>query len=183
MNWLVDVLDFIGQQILNVPAYLVGIIVAVGLIALRKGGGQVIGGALKATLGFLILGAGADVVVASLEPLGKLVLGVTGAEGVVPTNEVVTAMAAKDFGANSAYILALGFLLMLLIARFTPLNYVFLTGHHMVFMAMLLSVLLSLSFGANGGWIAVLIGAVLLAIMMTAMPALNVIAKPGSRYS
>lgn len=171
MNWLVDVLDFIGQQILNVPAYLVGIIVAVGLIALRKGAGQVIGGALKATLGFLILGAGADVVVASLEPLGKLVLGVTGAEGVVPTNEVVTAMAAKDFGANSAYILALGFLLMLLIARFTPLNYVFLTGHHMVFMAMLLSVLLSLSFGANGGWIAVLIGAVLLAIMMTAMPA------------
>ena len=171
MDWLVDVLNFIGQQILNVPAYLVGIIVAIGLIALGKGAGQVIGGALKSTLGFLILGAGAGVVVSSLEPLGALVLGVTGADGVVPTNEVVTAMAAENFGANSAYILALGFLLMLLIARFTPLNYVFLTGHHMVFMAMLLSVLLSLAFGESGGWIAVLIGAVLLAIMMTAMPA------------
>ena len=101
MNWLVDVLDFIGQQILNVPAYLVGIIVAVGLIALRKGAGQVIGGALKATLGFLILGAGAGVVVDSLEPLGELVLGVTGAEGVVPTNEVVAGRAGAAVPGHS----------------------------------------------------------------------------------
>ena len=171
MDWLVDVLNFIGQQILNVPAYLVGIIVAIGLIALGKSAGQVIGGALKSALGFLILGAGASVVVSSLEPLGELVLGVTGAEGVVPTNEVVSAMAADQFGANSAYILALGFLLMLVLARFTPLSYVFLTGHHMVFMAMMLSVLLSIGFGAEATWLTVLVGAFLLAVIMVAMPA------------
>jgi len=171
MDWLVDVLNFIGQQILNVPAYLVGIIVAIGLIALGKSAGQVIGGALKSALGFLILGAGAAVVVSSLEPLGELVLGVTGAEGVVPTNEVVSAMAADQFGANSAYILALGFLLMLVLARFTPLSYVFLTGHHMVFMAMMLSVLLSIGFGAEATWLTVLVGAFLLAVIMVAMPA------------
>lgn len=172
MNWFVDVLNFIGLQILNVPAYLVGIIVAVGLIALRKTAGQVVGGALKATLGFLILGAGAGVVVLALEPLGALVLAVTGAEGVVPTNEVVTALAADQFGAVSAYILSLGFVLMLVFARFTPLRYVFLTGHHMVFMAMMLSVLLSLGFGPEFGWLTVLIGAFLLAVMMVVMPAL-----------
>ncbi|SJM70483.1 PTS ascorbate transporter subunit IIC [Gulosibacter sp. 10] len=171
MDWLVVVLDFIGQQILNVPAYLVGIIVAVGLIALKKSAGQVIGGALKAALGFLILGAGAGVVTAALEPLGGLVLAVTGAEGVVPTNEVVTAMAAEQFGAASAYILALGFVLMLVIARFTPLRYVFLTGHHMVFMAMMLAVLLSIGFGGDNLWMTVIIGAFLLAVMMVAMPA------------
>lgn len=171
MDWLVVVLDFIGKQILNVPAYLVGIIVAIGLIALKKSAGQVIGGALKATLGFLILGAGAGVVVAALDPLGGLVLAVTGAEGVVPTNEVITAMAAEQFGAASAYILAIGFVLMLLIARFTPLNYVFLTGHHMVFMAMMLAVLLSIGFGEENLWLSVIVGAVLLAIMMVVMPA------------
>lgn len=171
MDWFVDVLNFIGQQILNVPAYLVGIIVAVGLIALGKTAGQIIGGALKATLGFLVLGAGAGVVVNALSPLGTLVLEVTGAEGVVPTNEVITAMAAAEFGATSAYILALGFLLMLVIARFTPLRYVFLTGHHMVFMAMMLSVLLSIGFGSDNIWLAVIVGAFLLAVIMVAMPA------------
>ena len=63
MEWLVVVLNFIGQQILNVPAYLIGIITAIGLMAMRRNSGQVIGGALKAALGFLILGAGAGVVV------------------------------------------------------------------------------------------------------------------------
>lgn len=172
MNWLVNVLQFIGEQILNVPAYLVGIIVAVGLIALGKSSGQVIGGALKAILGFLILGAGAGVVVAALEPLGGLVLAVTGSEGVVPTNEVITALAADTYGATSAYILSLGFVLMLALARFTPLRYIFLTGHHMVFMAMLLSVVLSIGFGEGLTWLAVLVGAFLLAVIMVVMPAL-----------
>ena len=72
------VLNFIVNQILSVPAYLVGLIVAIGLIAMRKSTGQVVGGALKATLGFLILGAGANVVVASLTPLGDLILKATG---------------------------------------------------------------------------------------------------------
>src|SRR3954452_12916125 len=105
MEWFVVVLNFIGQQILNVPAYLIGIITAIGLIALKRNAGQVIGGGLKAALGFMILGAGAGVVVASLAPLGNLVLAVTGAQGVIPTNEVITAIAAEKYGTQGAYVL------------------------------------------------------------------------------
>lgn len=171
MEWLVVILNFIGQQILNVPAYLIGIITALGLMALRKNAGQVIGGGLKAAIGFLILGAGANVVVGSLDPLGQLILKVTGAQGVIPTNEVITAMAQDDFGAQSAYVLTLGFVVMLLLARFTPLKYVFLTGHHMVFMATMLTVVLSVGLGADLGWLVVLIGALLLGVIMVVMPA------------
>ncbi|MDJ0318310.1 MULTISPECIES: PTS ascorbate transporter subunit IIC [Arthrobacter] len=171
MEWLVVVLNFIGQQILNVPAYLIGIITALGLMALRKNAGQVIGGGLKAAIGFLILGAGANVVVGSLDPLGQLILKVTGAQGVIPTNEVITAMAQDDFGAQSAYVLTLGFVVMLMLARFTPLKYVFLTGHHMVFMATMLTVVLSVGLGADLGWLVVLIGAILLGVIMVVMPA------------
>ncbi|GGH37245.1 PTS ascorbate transporter subunit IIC [Microbacterium album] len=171
MEWLVVVLDFIGQQILNVPAYLIGIITAIGLIALRRPTGKVIGGALKAALGFLILGAGAGVVVASLTPLGDLILEVTGAQGVIPTNEVITAIASEEYGATSAYILVLGFLAMLALARFTPLKYIFLTGHHMVFMALLLSVVLTVGFGEELSWLVVIVGAVLLGVIMVVMPA------------
>ncbi|WP_154604978.1 PTS ascorbate transporter subunit IIC [Arthrobacter sp. AQ5-05] len=171
MEWLVVVLNFIGQQILNVPAYLIGIITALGLMALRKNAGQVIGGGLKAAIGFLILGAGANVVVGSLDPLGQLILKVTGAQGVIPTNEVITAMAQEEFGAQSAYVLTLGFVVMLLLARFTPLKYVFLTGHHMVFMATMLTVVLSVGLGADLGWLVVLIGALLLGVIMVVMPA------------
>jgi len=171
MEWFVVILNFIGQQILNVPAYLVGIITAVGLIALKRPAGSVVGGALKAALGFLILGAGANVVVASLTPLGDLILLVTGAQGVIPTNEVITALAAEQFGATSAYVLVVGFLVMLALARFTPLKYVFLTGHHMVFMAMMLAVVLSVGFGTELTWLVVVIGGALLGVIMVVMPA------------
>ncbi|WP_166352374.1 PTS ascorbate transporter subunit IIC [Phytoactinopolyspora limicola] len=172
MEWPAEILDFIGQHILNVPAYLIGIITAIGLIALRRSVGQVIGGGLKATLGFLILGAGAGVVVASLTPLGDLILAVTGAQGVIPTNEVITAIASEQYGTTSAYVLVLGFAVMLLLARFTPLKYIFLTGHHMVFMALLLSVVLTVGFGEDLNWLVVVIGAMLLGVIMVVMPAL-----------
>ncbi|SDS04080.1 PTS ascorbate transporter subunit IIC [Agrococcus carbonis] len=171
MEWFVDILNFIGQQILNVPAYLIGLITAIGLIALGRSAGQVIGGGLKAALGFLILGAGAGVVVGSLTPLGDLILAVTGAQGVIPTNEVITAIASEQYGATSAYVLVLGFLVMLALARFTPLRYIFLTGHHMVFMSLLLSVVLTVGFGEDLSWLVVLVGALLLGVIMVVMPA------------
>jgi len=171
MDWFVAVLDFIGKQILSVPAYLIGIITAVGLIALRRNAGQVIGGGLKATLGFMILGAGAGVVVTSLTPLGDLILTVTGVRGVIPTNEVITAIAAEQYGATGAYVLSLGFVVMLVLARFTPLRYIFLTGHHMVFMSVMLTVVLSVGLGQDAAWLVVPLGAILLGVIMVVMPA------------
>ena len=171
MDAVVSVLEFIGAEILNVPAYLIGIFAAIGLIALKKNSGQVIGGAIKAAMGYLILGAGAAVVVASLAPLGELILGVTGSEGVVPTNEVITAIAAEEYGANAAYVLMLGFIVMLLLARFPPLKYVFLTGHHLVFMSVMIVFVLSISFGEGSGWLVVILGSLLFGIVLVAVPA------------
>lgn len=171
MNIVVQILNFISQQILNVPAYLIGIIAAIGLIALKRSTGQVIAGGLKAAMGYLILGAGAGVVTSALSPFGDLVLKSTGAHGVVPTNEVITAQAAAQYGATSAYIIVLSFLLMLLVARFTPLKYIFLTGHHMVFMSMLLALVLSVGLGASNQLLVVLVGSVLMAVVMVVLPA------------
>ena len=171
MDIVVSVLNFISQEILNVPAYLIGIIAAIGLIALKRSAGQVIAGGLKAAMGYLILGAGANVVTAALDPFGKLVFKATGAQGVVPTNEVITAQAASEFGATSAYIIVLSFVVMLLLARFTPLKYIFLTGHHMVFMSMMLALVLSVGLGSQNQLLVVIVGAILMGVMMVVMPA------------
>ncbi|MFL6093893.1 MAG: PTS ascorbate transporter subunit IIC [Blastococcus sp.] len=170
MDWLVAVAQFIVNQVLSVPAYLVGIITAVGLIALRRSKGQVIGGGLKATLGFLILGAGANIVVASLEPLGKMILQATGAQGVIPTNEAIVSIAQDKFGTQTAWVMIAGFIVSLALARFTPLKYVFLTGHHMFYMATMLVVVLSVA--DFSGIEIVLVGALLLGMAMVVMPSL-----------
>lgn len=169
MDVIVAIISFIVNQILSVPAFLVGIVVAIGLIALRRKTGQVVGGALKAVLGFMILGAGAGVVVNSLTPLGEMILGTTGAQGVVPTNEAIVSIAQKDFGAVTAWVMISGFIVAILLARFTPLKYVFLTGHHVFFMATMITVVLSTA--KLDAWVLVVVGAILLGVVMVVMPA------------
>ncbi|MFD3518420.1 PTS ascorbate transporter subunit IIC [Streptomyces sp. NPDC058657] len=169
MDRLAPFAAFLVNEILSRPAYLIGIITAVGLIALRKSAGQVVGGALKATLGFLLIGAGAGLVVGSLAPLGEMIRGATGAHGVIPTNEAIVGIAQEQYGARVAWLMITGFAVSLLLARFTPLRYVFLTGHHMLFMATLLTMVLATA--GQGPVAVVVVGGTLLGILLVAMPA------------
>ncbi|GAB3183747.1 PTS ascorbate transporter subunit IIC [Nesterenkonia halophila] len=170
MDWLVALAEFLVNEILSVPAFLIGLITAVGLIALRRSVGQVIGGGLKATLGFLLIGAGATLVTASLDPLGSMIRGATGAQGVIPTNEAIVGIAQQEHGAQVAWLMILGFAISLVLARFTPLRYVFLTGHHILFMATLLTIVLATA--GFSGTVTVLLGGALLGILMVSLPAL-----------
>lgn len=169
MNWLVGIAEFLVNEVLSVPAFLIGIITAVGLAAMRKTVGQVVGGALKATLGFLLIGAGATLVTASLGPLGVMIQGAAGAQGVIPTNEAIVGIAQAQYGAQVAWLMILGFAISLVLARFTPLSYVFLTGHHILFMATLLTIVLSTAGYAPP--VVVGFGGVLLGILMVSLPA------------
>jgi PTS system ascorbate-specific IIC component len=165
------IVRFIVEEILSQPALLLGLIVLVGLLALRKPAGEVIGGTLKAILGFVILGVGAGAVVGALGPLGVMILEVFGAQGVVPTNEAITAIAAGEFGTTVAWVMLVGFIVNLALARFTPLKYIFLTGHHILFMATMLAVVLSVA--QLGDLAIVLAGGILLGTVMVVMPALG----------
>ncbi|MFD7102695.1 PTS ascorbate transporter subunit IIC [Streptomyces celluloflavus] len=169
MSWLVSIAKFLVNEILSQPAYLIGLITAAGLIALKKSAGQIVGGAIKATLGFLLIGAGAGLVVNALAPLGGMIQGATGAHGVIPTNEAIAGIAQEQFGARVAWLMILGFGVSLLLARFTPLRYVFLTGHHMLFMATMLTMVLAIS--GQSSVIVVVVGGVLLGILLVSLPA------------
>lgn len=169
MEILIAIVRFLVAEIFSKPYYLVGLMTAIGLIALRRPISQILGGTIKATMGFLILVVGATTVVNALDPLGKLILGATGVRGVVPTNEAIVALAQTEYGALTATLMFLGFLASLIIARVTNLRYVFLTGHHIFYMATMLAVIL-VTAGITGPW-AIVIGAILLGTIMVVMPA------------
>lgn len=173
MDQLNYIVTWIAKDVFGVPAYLVGLMTAIALIASRKGLGDVIGGSLKATLGFIILGIGAGAVIGALNPLGALITGAFGVNGVVPTNEAITAIANKipAVASNVAFAMFFGVLLSLVIARLTPLRYVFLTGHHMLFMATVLTVVL---YNAKvSDTVQIVVAAIGLATMMLIMPAFS----------
>lgn len=64
-------LYFIVNDVLGQASILIALIAMVGLIALKKSVGQVITGTLKTLLGFLVLLAGANIIVGALNFLGR----------------------------------------------------------------------------------------------------------------
>lgn len=136
-------LSFI-RDILKEPAFLMGLIAFAGLVALKTPAHKVLTGTLGPILGYLMLAAGAGVIVTNLDPLAKLIEHGFSITGVVPNNEAVTSVAQKILGVETMSILVVGLLLNLAFARFTRFKYIFLTGHHSFFMACLLSAVLEL---------------------------------------
>ncbi|KQL36884.1 PTS ascorbate transporter subunit IIC [Psychrobacillus sp. FJAT-21963] len=163
--------EFLMNEILSIPAVLVGLIVFIGLVSQRAASTKVMSGTLKSIIGFLILGAGAGVIVGSLDSLGGIIKEAFDIQGVIPNNEAVVALAQQLFGAETALIMGFGFIANILFARFTPWKYIFLTGHHTFFMAALLSAVLGTA-GLNGAAL-VIVGSLLLGFFMVLMPALG----------
>ena len=136
-----SILNIIGD-IFQQPAFLMGIVAMIGLIALRQPKHKVLTGTLGPILGYLMLAAGADVIVSNLSPLSEMIKEGFKITGVVPNNEAVTSVAQAVLGVETMSILVAGLVFNILIARLTRFKYVFLTGHHSFFMACLLSAVL-----------------------------------------
>lgn len=163
-------------DILSVPAILVGLVSFIGLVALKKSVADIVKGTVKTVLGFLILGGGAGIVVGSLTNFGDMFQVGFHINGVVPHNEAIVAMALKSFGTQTALIMAFGMVANIVIARFTPMKYIFLTGHHTLYLACMIAAVLAS--GGMDGVPLVLCGSVVLGFCMAFFPA---IAQPTMR--
>ena len=164
------ILDFF-QGILTEPAFLIGLIALVGLVALKSPAHKILTGTLGPILGYLMLSAGADVIVRNLEPLAKMIEHGFKITGVVPNNEAIVSVAQELLGVETMSILIAGMIANILIARFTRYKYVFLTGHHSFFMACLLSAVLG-SIGMSG-WEMILLGGFFLGAASAVLPAIG----------
>lgn len=164
-----DFLNFI-QQVLSTPAIFVGLIAMLGLLLQKKDLQSIIKGTMKTILGFIVLNAGAGVVQDAIIPFGDLFQLAFGVHGVVPNNEAITSLGLNELAVETSSIFALGMCANIIMARFSKWKYIFLTGHHALYMSCLIAIILSIA--GLGGWQLILGGAMLLGFVMTMFPAL-----------
>lgn len=157
-------------DVLKVPAILVGLIALIGLLAQKKPFPDVVQGTIKTILGFVVLGGGATLLLTSLQPLGGIFEHAFNIQGIIPNNEAIVSMSMKEYGEATAYIMAFGMVANMIIARFTRLKYIFLTGHHTFYMACMIAVILTVA-GFKGIEL-VFVGSMTLGLIMAFFPAL-----------
>ena len=163
------VLNFI-QQVLSTPAIFVGLLALLGLALQKKDAQTMVKGTIKTILGFIVLNAGASVVQQAIIPFGDLFQLAFGVHGVVPNNEAITSLGLTEYAVQTASIFALGMCANIVLARFSKWKYIFLTGHHALYMSCLIAIILTIA--GFDGWMLIVGGALLLGFVMALFPAL-----------
>ncbi|HSG24505.1 MAG TPA: PTS ascorbate transporter subunit IIC [Anaerolineales bacterium] len=165
MDYILTVL----VDILSVPALLVGLTAFAGYLAMRdKNFSDALAGGIKASIGFFILVAGAVTLIGSLDVLGPMIEEAFNVQGVIPNNEAIVAIALGELGQATALIMVMGFFFNIVFARFTPFKYIWLTGHHSLYMSTLLAATFKvIGLGGVALW---LVGGVVLGLLQVLMP-------------
>ncbi len=156
-------------DIVSTPAILVALIAIIGLILQKKTLPDIMKGGIKTFVGFLVVSGGAGIILNSLNPFGKMFEQAFHLSGVVPNNEAIVAVALTKYGSSTAMIMFAGMIFNILIARFTKFKYIFLTGHHTLYMACMIAVILTVAGFTNVPLI--LLGGLALGLIMSISPA------------
>lgn len=164
-------LDFI-INILSTPAILVGLLALIGLALQKKPIEEITKGTAKTIVGFLVLTAGAGFLQSgSLNAFGDIFNYAFGMQGVIPNNEAIVSLGLKQFATDTAYIMCIGMITNIIMARFSRMNFIFLTGHHTLYMACMIAVILNV--GGLTGFQLWFGGGLILGLMMVLAPAIT----------
>lgn len=116
------------------PSLFIGIIAMLGLILQRKSASDVITGTFRTIIGMLILFAGVDVIINAVGDLANIFTEIFKLEGAAMPDFGVF---IDEFGFEIGMVMLLGFVGNIIIARFTPLKAIYLTGNLLFWFPML----------------------------------------------
>ena len=161
-------------ELVTTPAVVLGLISLVGLIVQRKTAGEVLSGTIKTILGLLIMSVGIGALINALVPIQQMFTKGFAIEGFVTFDEAcVSAVQTANVGDVAGAIaltMLFGYIVHILLARFTPWKYIYLTGHMFWIHAGAFAILYH-SFGLPL-WLVVALASITDGLYMTLAPAL-----------
>lgn len=164
-------------ELVKLPAFVLGLIALVGLIAQRKSAGEVLSGTIKTILGLLIMSVGIGALITALIPIQAMFqagIPAAGFETFVTFDEAVVSAVQDtnigEIGAAIAWTMLFGYIIHILVSRFTKFKYIYLTGHMIWIHAGAFAILFH-SFGLSLLWTVVL-ASIVDGFYMTLAPAL-----------
>lgn len=159
------------REVLSTPALFVGLVTLFGLLLQKKSIDHVIKGTSIAIIGFVLLSAGSDFLQnGALKDFGVLFNYDFHIQGVIPNMEAIASIGMAEYATQISQIMLFGMIANIIMARFGPFRYIFLTGHHTLYMACLLAIVLHRSGMKN--WQITLASSLMLGFLMAAMPAM-----------
>jgi PTS system ascorbate-specific IIC component len=165
---LKDTLQWFANNIFNEVGILLGLIVLVGLWLQKKPIEEILAGGFRAAIGIYALFAGIAVFIGGLTAFQTIVANAFGLDP--PTSKVSLDDFLASHGGTIAMVITVAFLLHVLAVRLLHLTYVYLTGHLMFWMSVVIVASLVTAWGELSQLTLVLVGSVILAAYWTLQP-------------
>lgn len=165
-------LDFL-IEVIKTPAIVLGLVAFVGLLLQKKAAPAIFSGTLKTALGMLIVSAGAGLIVSEILPFVELFTEVFKLSGFATSSEAVVGaiqQALPVVASTGSLILAIGFLVNVILAKISPLKYIFLTGHMMWILSVVIAFALYKAEYSEA--MIILVGSILQGTLMVVLPAI-----------
>lgn len=124
-----EVLNYLGTNFFKQPPFFMGIIAMIGLILLKKDLGSIIKGTAKTIMGVIILFVGVNFITAAAAPLATAFATLYQLPEASQFDVNICWEVLASYGAEIGMALALSFVINLVMAKFTPIKNIFLTGH------------------------------------------------------
>lgn len=173
MNILVTIAQWLASNLFGVPAFLLLLIVLIGHLLQKSPVEKTISGTLKAIIGFLIINAGAGVIVGALNVFQPLWAEVFGLKSTALGSFMGYEAFNSKFGSTIALVMTFGFIVNVLLARITKFKYIYLTGHMMWWTTAIFAGIL-LNFAPNmPTWLLLCILSLVMGLYWTLQPALT----------
>lgn len=129
-----EILNFLVSFFRN-PALFIGIVVLIGLVLQRKPIDFVLRGIFKGIIGMVILLKGVDIVVSSITPLANAISGLFNTQSNNSLGDFNVFLG--EYGSYVGLILLCGFIINIIIARYTKFKTIYLTGNILFWYSML----------------------------------------------
>ena len=157
-------------DIFRQPAIIVALISLIGLSVQHKSFSDVLKGTVRTLVGFLVLAAGAGVVVGALNPFGQMFEQAFNVQGVVPNNEAIVGQVLLEYGSAAALIFFFGMVVNIFLAATTRFKYIYLSGHVAFYMAAMIAVIMGVA--GFDTWAVILWGSIAQGLVKTLSPAI-----------
>lgn len=160
-----EIINFIINSIFRNPPVLLGLIATLGLVLQKKSFADIVKGALMAAFGMVILDAGVGMLVGSISPINSAMSEIAGSVASTGLDDVTF---TASHGGDVGLAMVIGLVIHLLIAKFSPIKSIFLTGH-MLWWLPFIFVAAGVEAGLSG-MVLVVFGAILSALYWSIMP-------------
>ncbi len=117
-----EVMMYLIRNVFSQAVFIIGIVVIIGMAAQKKTWDQILPSVIKTMIGFTMINVGGQTLGVSLLPLQTMITKIFNLPEIPVDIGAAQSESLSGIGTEMALIFALGFVVNLLLARFTALN-------------------------------------------------------------